>query len=172
LAEIPQYVVKPLGDEERSAFHCGDHELDGYFHQRASRDVREKLSAVFILVTEDNPAKILGYYTLSAQQVDVSEMPETLQKKTGRYKRLGVTLLGRLAVAEDQQGKKLGAFLLVDALRRALESTRHVMSFAVVVDAKGEQVANFYRKFGFVTLIGNRLILAMKTIEQNFASKR
>lgn len=166
----PNYIVKPLGDEDRAAFYCGDPELDGYFHQRASRDVREKLSAVFILISEDDPQSILGYYTLSAQQVEVSDVPEALRKKTGRYKRLGVTLLGRLAVAEQQQGMKLGAFLLVDALRRALEASRQVMSFAVVVDAKGEHVVNFYRKFGFIALSGSRLILPMKTLERNFES--
>lgn len=164
-------MVKPLADEDRAAFHCGDPELDGYFHQRASRDVREKLSAVFILVTEEDAKTILGYYTLSSQQVEVSEIPEALRKKTGRYRRLGATLLGRLAVAEEQQGKKLGAFLLVDALRRALEATRQVMSFAVVVDAKGEHVVNFYQKFGFMPLSGNRLILPMKTIERNFEAE-
>lgn len=164
----PKYIVKPLGDENRAAFHCGDTALDNYFHQRASRDVREKLSAVFILVTKDAPDTILGFYTLSAQQVVVDELPETLRKKTGRYDRLGVTLLGRLAVAANQQGKKLGAFLLVDALRRALVGTKHVMSYAVAVDAKHEHVAEFYRKFGFIPLSGNRLILPMNTIERNF----
>lgn len=127
------------------------------------------MSAVFILVSDQDPATILGYYTLSAQQVDIANMPEELRKKTGKYKHLGVTLLGRLAVAQEQQGKDLGALLLVDALRRALEGTKHVMSFAVVVDAKGEHVINFYKKFGFVPLCGNRLMLPMKTIERNFA---
>jgi len=168
LTDQPRYIVKPLGNEDRVAFNCGDSDLDGYFHQRASRDVREKLSAVFILVTQDAPETILGYYTLSAQHVDASAMPEEMRKKAGRYQRLGVTLLGRLAIAKNQQGKKLGALLLVDALRRALEGTRHVMSFAVIVDAKGEHVVNFYRKFGFVPLSATRLLLPMKTIERNF----
>jgi predicted N-acetyltransferase YhbS len=170
LTDDPKYIVKPLGDEDRAAFQCGDPELDSYFHERASRDIREKLSAVFVLITEGEPDVILGYYTLSAQQVDAVELPEALRKRTGRYKRLGVTLLGRLAVAKGYQGKQLGALLLVDALRRSLEGTKSVMSFAVVVDAKNNQVVNFYKKFGFVLLSGNRLMLPMKTIEKNFQS--
>jgi predicted N-acetyltransferase YhbS len=171
LPDHPRYVVKPLGQENRAAFYCGDDALDSYFHERASRDVREKLSAVFILVTEADPDVILGYYTLSAQQVDAGALPEELKKRTGKYKRIGVTLLGRLAVAKEHQGKQLGALLLVDGLRRSLEGTRHVMSFAVVVDAKSEIIAEFYEKFGFVRLSGNRLMLAMRTIEKNFQSK-
>jgi len=165
-----KYIVKPLGGENRAAFHCGDQELDSYFHERASRDIREKLSAVFILVTEAEPDVVLGYYTLSTQQIEAGELPEELRKRTGRYKRIGVTLLGRLAVAEAQQKKKLGAFLLVDALRRSLEGTKTVMSFGVVVDAIGDHVVAFYAKFGLVPLSSNRLLLPMKTIEKNFRS--
>ncbi|HEV2991382.1 MAG TPA: hypothetical protein VG759_23290 [Candidatus Angelobacter sp.] len=73
-----------------------------------------------------------------------------------------------MAIAETHQNKKLGAFLLVDALRRSLEGTKTVMSFGVVVDAIGDHVLAFYAKFGFLPLSGNRLLLPMKTIEKNF----
>ncbi|HXZ79148.1 MAG TPA: GNAT family N-acetyltransferase [Terriglobales bacterium] len=168
MVETPRYIVKPLGKENRAAFYCGDKELDSYFHERASRDVREKLSAVFILVTEAEPDVVIGYYSLSPQEIDAGEFPEELKKRTGRYKRIGATLLGRLAVSKEHHGKKLGAFLLVDALRRSLEASKMVMSYAVVVDAKGEHVIAFYKKFGFLPLRGNRLFLPMKTIERNF----
>jgi predicted N-acetyltransferase YhbS len=168
LPDDPKYIVKPLGNENRAAFQCGQPELDHYFHQRASRDMREKLSAVFILVTEAEPDVVLGYYTLSAQQIDAGELPEELKKRTGKYKLLGATLLGRLAVAKEHQNKKLRAFLLVDALRRSLEASQTVMSLALAVDAKGDDVVGFYKKFGFVPLSGNRLMLPMKTIEKNF----
>lgn len=166
MADTIRYSVKPLGKEDRAAFACGDPDLDSYFRERASRDLREKLSAVFILVTESEPEKVIGYYTLSSQQVDAGELPEGLRKRTGKYQRIGVTLLGRLAVDRAHQGKKLGEFLLIDALRRSLEGTRSVMSFAVVVDAKGEHVARFYEKYGFVRTGERRLILPMKTIEK------
>jgi predicted N-acetyltransferase YhbS len=94
-----------------------------------------------------------------------------LKKRTGKYKRIGVTLMGRLAVAKEHQGKQLGAFLLVDGLRRSLEGTQQVMSFGVVVDAKSEVVVKFYQKFGFVRLSSGRLMLPMRTIEQNFQLK-
>jgi predicted N-acetyltransferase YhbS len=164
--------VKPLGQEDRAAFVCGDSELDRYFHERASRDVREKLSAVFILVAKDNPQVVLGYYSLSAQHIDASEIPDELKRRSGKYRRLGATLLGRLAVAKEHQGKDLGSLLLVDALRRSWEGTKSVMSFAVVVDAKGDNVVKFYEKFGFVRLSSNRLMLPMKTIEKNFVPER
>jgi len=164
----PKYIVQPLGNQNRAAFHCGDKELDSYFLERASRDVREKIAAVFVLLSEEDKSTILGYYTLSNQEIDAGELPPELIKKTGRYRRLPATLIGRLAVSETHRGRKLGEYLLIDALKRALEATASVMSFAVVVDAKGEHVIAFYEKYGFLRLSGTRLFLPMKTIEKTF----
>ena len=167
MTQEPRYAVQPLGKQNRAAFHCGDKELDSYFLERASRDMREHLSAVFVLVTEDDPETVLGYYTLSSQEIHVDILPEPLQKRTGKYKRVGATLLGRLAIPQSAQGKRLGAFLLLDALKRALENAAAVASFAVLVDAKGEHVVKFYEKYGFVQLTANRYFL-MKAVRQLF----
>ncbi len=110
MEDNPKYIVKPLGDEDRAAFQSGNASLDSYFRDRASRDAREKLSAVFVVVAESEPTKILGFYTLSAQQVDAGNLPEELRKKTGRYHHVGVTLLGRLAVDKSQRGRVLENF--------------------------------------------------------------
>jgi hypothetical protein len=56
--------------------------------------------------------------------------------------------------------------LLFDALVRALEGTKAVMSFAVLVDAKDENAKAFCRKHGFIPLKDNHLFLPMKTIEK------
>jgi predicted GNAT family N-acyltransferase len=164
----PKYVVQPLGDQDRAAFHCGEKALESYFLERASRDVREKISAVFVLLTEDDNNTVLGYYTLSSHEIDAGELPTDLIKKIGKYRRLPATLLVRLAVSNTHKGRGLGEYLLMDVLRRSLDATTRVMSFAVVVDAKGEHVVAFYEKYGFKRLSVNRLFLPMKTIEQTF----
>lgn len=125
-----------------------------------------RLSAVFIVVPENDPETIAGFFTLSSQQTACEILPEDLRKKTGRYKTVGVTLLGRMAVAKEFQNQKLGRFVLFAALHEAWKSTKYVSSFAVVVDAKTEQVVPFYEKYGFRKLEGNRLMMAMKTIEE------
>ena len=172
MAGEPTYLVQALrSTHDRAAFHCGDAALDSYFLERAARDVREKLSAVFVLVAEEAPAEVIGYYTLCSQEIDAGTLPDELKKRIGRYTHLGATLLGRLAVAKEYRGRNLGEVLLLDALRRSLEATREIMSFAVVVDAKSDQAAGFYRKYGFIALGGNRLFLPMKTIERLFAKR-
>jgi|SRR5580658_1333878 GNAT superfamily N-acetyltransferase len=165
LTDQSQYFVKPLEKEDRAAFQCGEEALDSYFHERASRDMTNRLAAVFIVVPANGPKIIAGFFTLSSQQTPCEILPEELRKKTGRYKSVGVTLLGRMAVAKEFQKQKLGRFVLLAALHEAWKATRHVSSFAVVVDAKTEKVVPFYEKYGFRRLEGNRLMLTMKTIE-------
>ena len=167
-----EYIVKPLESEDRAAFYCGDEAIDQYFHERASRDMREKLAAVFIVVTRANPETIIGFFTLSGQQVTCADLPEDLRKKAGRYKVLGVTLLGRMGVAREFQGRRHGQRVLFAALHEAWKATRHVMSFAVVVDAKSEHAIPFYEKYGFRRLEGTRLIMPMKTIEKVVCAAR
>jgi GNAT superfamily N-acetyltransferase len=170
----PKFIVKPLENEDRAAFQCGEEALDRYFRERASRDMANRLSAVFIVVPENDRKTIVGFFTLSSQQTACDILPEELRKKTGRYKavgvtllgRMAVTLLGRMAVAQEFQNQKLGRFVLFAALYEAWRSTKHVSSFAVVVDAKTEKVVPFYEKYGFRRLEGNRLVLPMKTIEE------
>jgi len=62
----------------------------------------------------------------------------------------------------------LGAFLLVDALRRIIHVSKHVGVRAVEVDAFDDAARNFYLKFGFVPLIDDKrhLFLPMHVIRK------
>jgi GNAT superfamily N-acetyltransferase len=168
MTEKNRYSVAPLGKQNRAASCCGVKELDSYFLERAPRDMREKLAAIFVLTADESPETILGYYTLSSLNIETGELPQELQKRTGRYAHVGATLIGRLAVTQQSQGKGFGEFLLVDALERALQNSRTVASFAVVVDAKDQNAASFYTRHGFLPLKGRRLFLPMRTVEQLF----
>jgi ribosomal protein S18 acetylase RimI-like enzyme len=57
----------------------------------------------------------------------------------------------------------------MDALKRALDASKQIASFAVVVDAKDEAGIGFYKKYGFIQIEATkRLFLPMATIEQMF----
>ncbi len=83
---------------------------------------------------------------------------------------VSATLLGRLAVSNRFRGQGLGERLLMDALHRALESSKQVASAAVVVDAKDERAFAFYKRYGLIALpnVSRRLFLPMGTIEKLF----
>jgi predicted GNAT family N-acyltransferase len=153
-----------LGEEhDRSGFTCGVESLDRYLKTQASQDVRRKGNAVFILSELCQPNRILGYYTLCAMAISQGDVPVTARKHVPRYPLVSATLIGRLAVATDRQGQRLGAILLADALQRAFESASTVGSSMVIVDAMDEPAAGFYAAHGFVRLPESlRLVLPMR----------
>lgn len=150
---------------DRGGFTCGVESLDRYLKTQASQDVRRKANAVFVLGRRDDPARILGYYSLCATTIARGEVPEGARKHIPRYPLVSATLIGRLAVLRDRQGQRLGAILLADALRRAFESADTVGSSMVVVDALDENAAGFYAAHGFVRLPDSlRLVLPMRLV--------
>jgi GNAT superfamily N-acetyltransferase len=73
-----------------------------------------------------------------------------------------VLVMGRLAVDRRYQGRGLGAALL----RHALETTGEIANIAgiraLLVHAKDETAARFYRRFEFVASPSNPLVLMAK----------
>jgi len=78
-----------------------------------------------------------------------------------------VTLIGRLAVDKQLRNRGVGAHLLMDALHRSLSHADEIAAMAVVVDAKDEAAAAFYRHYDFKPLQSRprRLSLPMRTVE-------
>lgn len=148
---------------DRDAFTCGVESLDRYFKTQAGQDVRRKANAVFVLSHDTAPDRVLGYYTLCAMAIAQGEAPEAARKHIPRYPLVSCTLIGRLAVAKDQQGRRLGSILLADALQRAFDSASTVGSSMVIVDPLDEAAAGFYAAHGFVRLPDSlRLVLPMR----------
>jgi len=151
---------------DREGFSCGVAVLDNYLQRQASQDLRRHVAAVFVMVSEDQPQTILGYYTLASYAVETSGLPDETAKKLPRYPTTPATLIGRLARAVDCPG--MGSLLLADALGRILANTQQVASALVAVDAKDDIASDFYRKHGFNPFGGSarKLFLPMKTIAE------
>jgi predicted GNAT family N-acyltransferase len=160
----PDFRIGPLNDgHDRAGFICGVESLDRYLRTQAGQDVRRKANAVFVLSPEDEPARVLGYYTLCAMAISQGDVPEAARRYVPRYPLVSSTMIGRLAVATDRQGQRLGSILLADALQRAFESADSVGSSMVIVDALDEAAAGFYAAHGFVRLPDSlRLVLPMR----------
>jgi GNAT superfamily N-acetyltransferase len=149
---------------DRAAFSCGVQGLDQYLKTQASQDMRRKANAVFVMVSAQAPARIVGYFTLCAYTLSQDEVPEAARKHIPRYPLVSATLIGRLAVDESDHGRGMGAMLLARALRMAYENTSVVGSSMIVVDAMDERAAGFYEAHGLVRLVDSmRLILPMQT---------
>lgn len=133
---------------DRASFSCGVPELDVYLHRFAVQHSRKGVSAVHVLVNTDLPSLILGYYTLSAAQVDVLQLSDADRKKLPRYP-VPCFRMGRLACRTDHRGQGLGMLLMGCAVDRCLQARRQVAAFALLVDAKNRQAMTFYQHYGF-----------------------
>jgi len=76
------FIIEPLDSSKhnRSAFCCGKDSLDKYIRKQASQDISKRVATVFVLV--DSPqTDIIGYYTLCAYTVELSELDSSFVKR-------------------------------------------------------------------------------------------
>ena len=147
------------GRHDRNAFDSASEPLDAWLRHTARQHQRRGISKTFVAVSDEEPARILGYYALTACEVLTGELPEDLAKKLPR--KIPGIRLGRLAVDRSVQGQGLGEHLLMDAIERARLVLAHVGVHALFVDAKDERAAAFYRKYGFRPLPTDPLRLVL-----------
>lgn len=151
----------------RHSFCCGVESLDTYFHKQASQDLKKHIATPWVLISDqhENP---MGYYTLSALSLLADDFPQEITKKLSKHPLLPSTLIGRLAVDQQHQGKNLGELLLMNALKRAFDQTKKIGSMAVIVEAKNEAAIAFYKRYGFIQFPCHlsKLFLSMATIEK------
>lgn len=119
--------------------------LDEYLTARATQDIKRRAANCFVAL--DDEGRIAGYYTLAATSINLTDIAQAEVKKLPRYPLVPAALVGRLAIDENFQGKKLGAALLIDAAARACKSDAAI--YALIVDAKGATARAFYAHLGF-----------------------
>ncbi len=146
----------------RAAFDCGTDSLNTFLQQNARQFQDRHLGITWVAVKDDDPAQILGYYTLAAGAL----IPDDLPTERVPLPQIPIMLLGRLAVALTAQGQGIGKLLLLHALHHALYFSSNIGLYAVVVDALDERAVQFYRKYGFHSLPAHpfRLYLSMREI--------
>lgn len=150
-ASRDRLIAEPLSRRhDRAGFASGSGELDDYLRRRALQDQRKRIAVTHVLVDAAAPERILGYYTLSTYSVRFDALPVELARRLPRYPLVPAVLLGRLAVDRRWQGKRLGEWLLLDAMHRSLTRLApEVAVYAMVVHAKDERAAAFYERYDF-----------------------
>ena len=145
-----------------SGFDCGVASLNRWLGTFALSDQAGHTSVSYVA---GRSGRVLGFYTLAPHSVDPADAGGRLSAGLPR-RPIPVLLLARLAVDRSQQGRGLGADLLRDALRRCAGAADEIGGRAVVVHAKDEAAAAFYRRFGFVPLAENpqHLCVLMKDL--------
>lgn len=151
--------ITPLNKRhDRRTFDCGEPSLNHYLHRYAGQDLKRRISRVFVATFDDQPQRVIGYYTLSAGSLGGTELPEERRRRLPGYP-VPIAILGRLAVTHAHQGDGLGAILLADALRRVSQAAQVMAVYAVVVEAIDPRAAAYYERFGFFPLRSHPLKL-------------
>ena len=150
------FQLAPLdAAHDRAGFHSGSDPLDRYLCEQVTQDIRRRVAACFVALADGE--RIAGYYTLASSSLLLADLPAGTGKKLPRYPTVPAVRMGRLAVDQAFKGQGLGGALLADALDRAARSG--IAAFALMVDAKNEAAAAFYRHHGFIALPDSPLTL-------------
>jgi GNAT superfamily N-acetyltransferase len=156
--------IEPLGKQhDRARFSSGQPDIDDWFRRRASQDERRNVARVFVAANDE--LGIIGLYSLSSYTLALEDLPADLARKLPRYDAIPAARIGRLGRDQRVRGQGVGELMLADAVRRILGAARSVAVFAIVVDAKDDTAAAFYRRFGFqpFPLQPSRLFLLTST---------
>jgi len=159
---------------DRNVFDCGDPALNEYLQKTAGRHLKKGIANTYVLVKRSESKRIIGFLTLSFWEVNLSEVPAKYGKKLPRL-HLPAVNLGRLAVDKSCQGNNYGRLLLGDAMRRVAAAIRNTAGVVgLFVDAKNQNAAAFYEKFGFIPLKDNpfSLMIPQQTMLGLFPDKK
>lgn len=126
-------------------FTCGQPELDRFLIRHALRAQQTNSSQTYVGLSGNT---VIGFYTIVAGEVRHAEAPERVVKGMPRHP-IPILVLARLAVHSEWQGRGLGAGFLLDALGRTRQVADIVGVRALVVHARDDSAARFYRHFGF-----------------------
>jgi GNAT superfamily N-acetyltransferase len=150
----------------REGFDCGVVALNHYLLMMANQQSSKDNARTYVLTNESDDREIIGFYTLTMGTLNLSALPEGLQKKHRNASSAG--LIARLAVDKQFAKQGYGEWLLIDALHRLLDASETVGFPLVLVDAK-DGVAGFYERFGFQSFAdeANKLFMIIADIRGN-----
>ncbi len=150
----------------REAFDCGEEALNQFLrhHARKSHDLGG--AKTFLAIDDLDGETILGFYSLSPASIAFARTPEIARRGLARHD-VPAFRLARLAVDQRAQGRGLGGQLLLAAGRRCLLAASEVGGVALLIDAKSDEAARWYSRFGAVALMDAplSLLLPLATIE-------
>ena len=159
---------------DRNGFSCGVVPLDEFLRTQASQQQTRNLLSTHVLTENKPPVEgvartVVSYVSLVSAEVPLVDCPEAIKKLT-KHPRIPVVLLARMGVDSNHKKKGLGEYLLKFAFKCAWDISQLAGCYAVVVDAKDEQIKEFYTKYGFMELPDRplRLFLPIATMREFF----
>lgn len=170
---LPLWHEEPINRKhDRSAFNCGDTELNDFL-LRYARQSHDQGGAKTFLAVDDNTKAILGFYSVAPASLVADRVPATARRGLARHDVPGFRL-ARIAVDRTQQRRGLGGQLLLAAGRRCVLAAAAVGGTILIIDAKNDRTAAWYASYGAVPLLDTEktLVLPLTTIENLLREER
>lgn len=157
--------------DDLGTFDCGVAELNEWLRQFGVPDHSAGASVTYVLT---RGAHVVGFYTLAPSAIEPLRAAQRHGAGLPRNRPIPVILLARLGLDRSEQGSGLGSELLRDALARCAAAADDIGGRAVLVHAKDEAAARFYRRWGFQELPDNphHLYLLMKDLRASTRGHR
>lgn len=137
---------QPLSAEHRvDGFACGESSLDEWLRRRALPNQTTWASRTFVVTDDSN--QVVAYYALATGAVAHHDASGRIRRNMPNP--VPVMVLARLAVDQRDQGHKLGAAMLKNAVQRTLAVSQTAGVRALLVHALNESSRQFYMHYGF-----------------------
>jgi GNAT superfamily N-acetyltransferase len=136
----------------RKRFDCGHPELNHFLTSHARQAHESGATKTYVAVNPLDGMTIFGFYTLLPTDIDFEVVPpEARPSGSGRHP-LGGFRLARLAVSKSVQGQGLGGALLLSAARRCILASASVGGTMILIDAKDDKAASWYKSYGALAI--------------------
>ena len=144
-------------------FDCGVEALNRYLKHHALVNHQRGIGKTFVACAKGDPLqRPIAYFTVTPAQISPQQLPNRVARGLPNYP-VPAGRLARLAVSARHQGRGLGGRVLMAAVSRLVTMADEYGGYLIIVDAKDEMSANFYRKYGFMdSSVENTLIMAIK----------
>jgi ribosomal protein S18 acetylase RimI-like enzyme len=142
-------ALSPLKESyNRKRFNFDNERINKFLKESANSAAKRNLSRTFVLEGSDE-TDIAGFCSLSNIEVKVP-VPHKLNKKYPNPLP-GVTL-AKMGVDKGYQGQGVAKIMIVDAMRRTLRINQNMGVVGLFVDAKDDELVEFYQHRGFIFL--------------------
>ncbi|MDD9952338.1 MAG: GNAT family N-acetyltransferase [Zetaproteobacteria bacterium] len=165
---MANFLIRAIQKRDKTEdFDCGHQALNAFLKKTASQYHKKGYARIRVMVDKNDT--VFAYNTLSSAQIVSAELSNVVVRQLPRHP-MPVLLIGRLAVCRSQQGKGFGEEMLMDALKRSVETADTIGVFGVVVDPISNAAERFYARYGFQVCKNTpkRMFISVKTLKQLF----
>ncbi|WP_242443364.1 GNAT family N-acetyltransferase [Sphingobium sp. LB126] len=134
--------------------------MNDFLRRFARQSHEQNASKTFCAIDDATTDRILGFYTVTPSAVAFADAPATLTKGLPQHEVAGFKL-ARLATDLSVAGRGLGGQLLAAAALRCLRIANEAGGMLLIIDAKGDRAAEWYKGFGAEPLADRPLTLVM-----------